>query len=168
MGNKAENLIKLLCLTDALCEFANDVAEQHNCRFEIKINKDKFKFDLPELVAEVNKYRQAILDDIENCPDSERSDEPLTDNSEPIFGEPVVPEPTTKKTSSDEITMSDFDDIRKDMPDNVKKIFDLVLPLAIIEEAKAQENAVEIVPKEKRIQAIEMHVILKLAQLATS
>lgn len=73
-----------------------------------------------------------------------------------------------KKTSSDDIVSSDFDYIREIMPDTVKKIFDLVLPLSIIEEEKAYGSTAEPVSKEKRIKAIEMHAMLKLEQIATS
>ena len=69
MSNKAEPLIKLLCFTESLCAFADDVAEYeyHDCLFNVEIKEDKFQFDLPELVAEIRKYRQAVIDDTKNC-----------------------------------------------------------------------------------------------------
>lgn len=69
MANEADNLFKLLCLTDTLCTFVDDVVGHYNCQFEVKINSDKFKFNLPELVAEVRKYSQIVVDDIESCSD---------------------------------------------------------------------------------------------------
>lgn len=158
MSNEAQNLSKLLHFIESLCAFADDVAKYHDCQFNVEIDDDKFKFDLPELVAEIRKYRQAVIDDIENCNDEPSSNEP----------ELFVPEFATKKTSNDEITMSDFDYFRQDMPDTVKTIFNLMLPLSIIEEAKAHERTTEPMPKEKRIKAIEMHTMLRLAQIAVS
>ena len=167
MSNKAKNLSKLLHFTESLCAFADDVAdyEYHDCLFNVEIDDDKFQFDLPELVAEIRKYHQAVIDDTENCSDAERSNE-VADKPKSVFAEPFVPEFPTKKTSSDEITMSDFDDFRQDMPDTVKTIFNLMLPLSIIEEAKAHERATEPMPKEKRIKEIKMHTMLRLAQIA--
>ena len=77
-----------------------------------------------------------------------------------------MPEFTTEKTSNVEITSSDFDYFRQGMPDTVKTMFNLVLPLSIIEEAKAHEKATEPMPKETRIKAVEMHTMLRLAQIA--
>lgn len=169
MSNRAEPLIKLLCFIDVLCDFADSVTdyEYHDHRFIVEIDDDKFNFDLPELVAEIRKYRQAVIDDIENCSDDEWGDE-VADKPKSVFDELFVPEFTTEKTSNDEITMSDFDTFRQDMPDNAKKVFDLVLPLSIIEGAEAYEKATEPMPKEKRIKAIEMHTMLRLAQIAVS
>ena len=77
MSNKAKNLSKLLHFTESLCAFADDVAdyEYHDCLFNVEIDDDKFQFDLPELVAEIRKYHQAVIDDTENCSDAERSNE---------------------------------------------------------------------------------------------
>ena len=58
MSNETQNLSKLLHLTESLCAFADDVSKYHD-------------FDLPELVAETRKYRQAVIDDIEDCSDDE-------------------------------------------------------------------------------------------------
>ena len=112
---------------------------------------------MPELVAEVRKYHKAVIDDIENCSDKRKS----------IFAELFVPEFTTK-TSNDEITAADFDYFRQGMPYTIKKVFDLMLPLSIIEEAKSHEKATEPMTKETRIKAIEMHTMLRLAQIAVS
>lgn len=163
MNSEALNLSKLLHFTESLCAFADNVQDRYECTFNIKIDDDKFKFTLPELIAETRKYRQAVIDDIETCANDEHKCE-----HKPIFDESFVPDFTTKKTSSDEIVSSDFDYIRETMPDTVKKIFDLVLPLSIIEEEKAYGSMAEPVSKEKRIKAIEMHAMLKLAQIATS
>lgn len=167
MSNETQNLSKLLHFTESLCAFADDVAKYHDCQFNVEIEYDKFKFNLPELVAEVRKYRQAVIDDIENCSDDEWGDE-VADKPKSVFAELFVPEFTTIKTSNDEITMSDFDYFREDMPDTIKTIFYLVLPLSIIEEAKAHEKATEHMPKSERIKAIEMHTMLRLAQIAVS
>lgn len=169
MSNRAEPLIKLLCFTDVLCDFADSVTdyEYHDHQFNVEIDDDKFNFDLPELVAEIRKYRQAVIDDIENCSDDERCDE-VADKPKSVFAELFVPEFTTEKTSNDEITMSDFDNFRQGMPDTVKTMFNLVLPLSIIEEAEDHEKATEPMPKEKRIKAIEMHTMLRLARIAVS
>lgn len=105
MSNEFQNLSKFVHFTDALCEFVDNVAENYDCQFNIEIDDDKFKFDLPELVAEIRKYSQAVIDDIENF------------NDEPSSNEPEF---TAEKTSNDEITMSDFDDVRKDRSDPVK------------------------------------------------
>ena len=168
MSNKTQNLSKLLCFTDVLCDFADSVTdyEYHDHQFNIGIDDDKFNFDLPELVSEIRKYRQAVIDDIENCSDDEWGDE-VADIPKSFFDELFVPEFTTK-TSNDEITMSDFDYFRQGMPDTIKKVFDLVLPLSIIEEAEAHEKATEPMPKEKRIKAIEMHTMMNLARIAVS
>lgn len=168
MSNEYQNLSKLLHFTDALCEFVDNVAENYDCQFNVEIDDDKFKFDLPELVAEIRKYRQAVIDDIENYSDDEQDDKLAADKPKSVFDEPFVPEFTTKKTSSDEITMSDFDDVRKDMPDTVKKLFDLLLPLAIIEEAKGHEKLPEPKTKSERVKAIEMYTMLRMAQIAVS
>lgn len=167
MSNEAQNLSKLLHFTESLCVFADDVAENYDCQFNVEIDDDKFQFDLPELVAEIRKYRQAVIDDIENCSDDERSDE-VADKPKSILDEPFVPEFTTKKTSNDEITMSDFDYFRQDMPDTVNKLFDLLLPLSIIEEENGHKKLSEPKPKSERIKAIEMHTMLRLAQIAVS
>lgn len=87
MNSEAMNLSKLLHFTESLCVFADDVAENYDCQFNVEIGDDKFKFDLPELVAEIRKYRQAVIDDIENFNDEPSSNEP----------EPFVPDFTTKK-----------------------------------------------------------------------
>ena len=160
MSNETQNLSKLLCLTDVLCDFADDVTsyEYHDHLFNVEIDDDKFNFDLPALVAEIRKYRQAVIDDIENPSDKPKS----------VFAGLFVPEFTTEKTSNDEITMSDFDNFRQGMPYTIKKVFDLMLPLSIIEEAKAHEKATEPMTKETRIKAIEMHTMLRLAQIAVS
>ena len=73
MSNEAKNLSKLLCFTDVLCDFADSVTdyEYHDHQFNVEIDDDKFNFDLPELVAEIRKYRQAVIDDIEDCSDDE-------------------------------------------------------------------------------------------------
>ena len=167
MSNKAKNLSKLLHFTESLCAFADDVAdyEYHDCLFNVEIDDDKFQFDLPELVAEIRKYHQAVIDDTENCSDAERSNE-VADKPKSVFAEPFVPEFPTKKTSSDEITMSDFDDFRQDMPDTVKTIFNLMLPLSIIEEAKGHEKLPEPKSKDERIKEIGMYAMLRLAQIA--
>ena len=159
MSNETQNLSKLLCFTDVLCDFADSVTdyEYHDHQFNVEIDDDKYNFDLPELVAEIRKSRKAVIDDIENCSNKRKS----------IFDEPFVPEFTTK-TSNDEITMSDFDYFRQGMPDTIKKVFDLVLPLSIIEEAEAHEKATEPMPKEKRIKAIEMHTMMNLARIVVS
>lgn len=68
MSDIAENLSKFLHFTDALCNFADSTTE-NNYKFYIVIDNDEFTFDLPELVAEIRKYRQAVIDDIENCDD---------------------------------------------------------------------------------------------------
>ena len=167
MSNKAKNLSKLLHFTESLCDFADDVAdyEYHDCLFNVEIDDGKFQFDLPELVAEIRKYHQAVIDDTENCSDAERSNE-VADKPKSVFAEPFVPEFPTKKTSSDEITMSDFDYFRQDMPDSVKPIFYLMLPLSIIEEAKAHERAPEPKPKSERVKEIGMYAMLGMAQIA--
>ena len=69
MSNEAKNLSKLLHFTESLCAFADDVAEYeyHDCLFNVEIDDDKFQFDLPELVAEIRKYHQAVIDDTKNC-----------------------------------------------------------------------------------------------------
>ena len=169
MSNKTQNLSKLLCFTDVLCDFADSVTdyEYHDHQFNIVIDDDKFNFDLPELVAEIRKSRKAVIDDIENCSDDEWGDE-VADIPKSFFDELFVPEFTTGKTSSDEITMSDFDYFRQGMPDTIKKVFDLMLPLSIIEEAKANEKATEPMPKETRIKAIEMCTMIRIAQIAVS
>ena len=64
--------------------------------------------------------------------------------------------------------MSDFDTFRQGMPDTVKTMFNLVLPLSIIEEAEAHEKATEPMTKEKRIKAIEMCTMIRIAQIAVS
>ena len=79
-----------------------------------------------------------------------------------------MPEFTTEKTSNDEITMSDFDTFRQGMPDTVKKMFNLVLPLSIIEEAEGHKKLDKPKQKSERIKEIEMHTMLKLAQIAVS
>ena len=79
-----------------------------------------------------------------------------------------MPEFTTEKTSNDEITMSDFDNFRQGMPDTVKTTFNLVLPLSIIEEAEAHKKLDKPKQKSERIKAIEMHIMLRLAQIAVS
>ena len=169
MSNKTQNLSKLLCFTDVLCDFADDVTdyEYHDHQFNIGIDDDKFNFDLPELVAEIRKYRQAVIDDIENCSDDERCDE-VADRPKSIFDGLFVPEFTTEKTSNDKITMSDFDNFRQGMPDTVKTMFNLVLPLSIIEEAEAHEKATEPKQKSERIKAIEMHTMMSLARIVVS
>lgn len=166
MAIKAQNLSKLLHFTESLCAFA-DVTKYHDCQFNIEIDDDKFKFDLPELVAETRKYRQAVIDDIENCSDDEWGDE-VADKPKSVFAELFVPEFTTIKTSNDEITMSDFDSLRQGMPDTIKAIFYLVLPLSILEEAEAHKKLDKPKPKSERIKGIEMHTMLRLAQIAVS
>ena len=168
MSTEAQNLSKLLYFTESLCAFADDVAQYHDYQFNVEIDDDKSKFDLPELVAEIRKYRQAVIDDIENLSDDEQDNKPSADDTKSIFGEPFVPEFTTKKTSSDEITMSDFDDVRKDMSDIVKKLFDLLLPLSIIEEENRHKKLPEPKPKSERIKAIKMYTMLRMAQIAVS
>ena len=167
MSNEAQNLSKLLHFTDVLCDFADDVTdyEYHDHQFNVEIDDDKFNFDLPELVAEIRKYRQAVIDDIENCSDDEWVDE-VADKPKSFFAELFVPEFTTIKTSNDEITMSDFDNFRQGMPDTVKTMFNLVLPLSIIEEAEVHEKLDKPKPKSERIKEIEMHTMLRLAQIA--
>lgn len=98
MSNEAKNLSKLLHFTESLCAFADDVAdyEYHDCLFNVEIDDDKFQFDLPELVAEIRKYHQAVIDDTENCSDAERSNE-VADKPKSVFAEPFVPEFPTKK-----------------------------------------------------------------------
>ena len=64
--------------------------------------------------------------------------------------------------------MSDFDYFRQGMPDTVKTMFNLVLPLSIIEEAEAHEKATEPMTKEQRIKAIEMHTMMSLARIVVS
>lgn len=167
MSNETQNLSKLLHFTESLCAFADDVAKYYDCQFNVEIDDDKFKFDLPELVAEIRKYRQAIIDDIENCSDDEWGDE-VADKPKSVFAELFVPEFTTEKTSNDEITMSDFDNFRQGMPDTVKTTFNLVLPLSIIEEAEAHKKLDKPKQKSERIKAIEMHIMLRLAQIAVS
>lgn len=61
MSNEAENISRLLHFTEALCDFTDDITKYHDCHFSIEIDDDKFKFGLPELVAEIRKYRQAFL-----------------------------------------------------------------------------------------------------------
>lgn len=161
MSNEYQNLSKLLHFTDSLCAFADNAAENYDCRFNVEIGDDKFKFDLPELVAEIRKYRQAVIDDIENLSNGEQ------DDTKSIFDEPFVPEFTTK-TSNDEITMSDFDDVRKDMSGSVKKMFDLLLPLSIIEEENEHKKLSEPKPKSVRVKAIEMYTMLRMAQITVS
>lgn len=167
MSNKAEPLIKLLCFTESLCAFADDVAEYdyHDCLFNVEIKEDKFQFDLPELVAEIRKYRQSILDYIGNPSADEWSDE-VADKIKLVFGEPFVPEFPTKKTSSDEITISDFDYFRKDMSDTLQNLLDLLLLSLIIEEAKGHEKLPEPKSKDERIKEIGMYAMLRLAQIA--
>ena len=166
MSNETQNLSKLLHFTESLCAFADDVSKYHD-------------FDLSGLVAETRKYRQAVIDDIEDCSDDEWGDDiedcsddewgdEVADKPKSFFDELFVPEFTTEKTSNDEITMSDFDTFRLGMPDTVQTMFNLVLPLSIIEEAEAHEKATEPMTKEKRIKAIEMHTMLKLARIAVS
>ena len=77
MSNETLNLSKLLCFIDVLCDFAYDIAdyEYHDLLFNVEIGDVKFEFDLFELVAEVRKYRQAVIDDIENCYDDKWGDE---------------------------------------------------------------------------------------------
>ena len=161
MSNEVENLAKLLHFTDSLCTFVDDVAENYDWQFNIEIDDDKFNFDLPELVAEIRKYRQAVIDDIVNCNDEKQ------DDAKSIFDEPFVPDFTTK-TNSDEITMSDFDYFRKDMPDPVKKVFDLLLPLSIIEEENGHKKLDDPKPKSERIKAIEMYTMLRMSQIVVS
>ena len=155
MSNEDENL----------CAFADEVAENYDCQFNIEIGDDKFKFDLTELVTEIRKSCQVVIDDIENLSDDEK---PSVDKHKSIFDEMFVPEFTTKKTSGDEITMSDFDYFRKDMPDTVKKVFDLLLPLSIFEEAEEHEKLAETKSRDERIKAIEMYTMLRIAQIAVS
>ena len=167
MSNKAKNLSKLLHFTESLCAFADDVAEYdyHDCLFNVEIDDGKFQFDLPELVAEIRKYRQAVIDDTENCSDAEWGDE-VADKPKSVFAELFVPEFTTEKTSNDEITMSDFDTFRQGMPDTIKTMFNLVLPLSIIEEAEGHKKLDKPKQKSERIKEIEMHTMLRLAQIA--
>lgn len=167
MSNEAKNLSKLLHFTESLCAFADDVAEYeyHDCLFNVEIDDDKFQFDLPELVAEIRKYHQAVIDDTENCSDAERSNE-VADKPKSVFAEPFVPEFPTKKASSDEITMSDFDNFSQGMPDTIKTMFNLVLPLSIIEEAEGHKKLDKPKQKSERIKAIEMYAMLRLAQIA--
>lgn len=185
MSNESKNLSKLLCFTDVLCDFADDVTgyEYHDHQFNVEIDDDKFNFDLPELVDEIRKYRQAVIDDIENCSDDEWGDE-VADKPKSFFDELFVPDFTTIKTSNDEvtmsdndevtmsdndkITMSDFDNFRQGMPDTVKTMFNLALPLSIIEEAEAHKKLDKPKPKSERIKEIEMHTMLILAQIAVS
>ena len=169
MSNKTQNLSKLLCFTDVLCDFADDVTdyEYHDHQFNVEIGDDKFQLDLPELVAEIRKSSKAVIQDIENCSDDERCDE-VADKPKSIFDGLFVPEFTTEKTSNDEITMSDFDYFRQGMPYTIKKVFDLMLPLSIIEEAEAHEKATEPMTKEKRIKAIEMCTMIRIAQIVVS
>ena len=169
MSNETQNLSKLLCFTDVLCDFADSVTdyEYHDHQFNVEIDDDKFNFDLPELVAEIRKYRQAVIDDIENCSDDEWGDE-VADKPKSFFDELFVPEFTTEKTSNDEITMSDFDNFRQGMPDTIKTLFDLLLPSLIIEEAKGHEKLPEPKSKGERIQAIEIYAMLEIAQIAVS
>lgn len=167
MAIEAQNLSKLLHFTESLCAFADEVAKYHDCQFTVEIDDDKYKFNLPELVAEVHKYRQAVIDDIENCSDDEWGDE-VADKPKSVFAELFVPECTTIKTSNDEITMSDFDNFRQGMPDTVKTMFNLVLPLSIIEEAEVHKKLDKPKPKSERIKEIEMHTMLRLAQIAVS
>ena len=136
MSNEDQNLSKLLHFTESLCAFADDVAdyEYHDCLFNVEIDDGKFQFDLPELVAEIRKYRQAVIDD--------------------------------KKTSSDEITISDFDYFRKDMSDTLQNLLDLLLLSLIIEEAKGHEKLPESKSKDERIKEIGMYAMLRLAQIA--
>lgn len=167
MSNEAKNLSKLLHFTESLCAFADDVAEYeyHDCLFNVEIDDDKFQFDLPELVAEIRKYHQAVIDDTENCSDTERSNE-VADKPKSVFAEPFVPEFPTKKTSSDEITISDFDYFRKDMSDTLQNLLDLLLLSLIIEEAKGHEKLPEPKSKDERIKEIGMYAMLRLAQIA--
>ena len=80
MSNETQNLSKLLCFTDVLCDFADSVTdyEYHDHQFNVEIDDDKFNFDLPELVAEIRKYRQAVIDDIDSCNDCDVSRSLLT------------------------------------------------------------------------------------------
>ena len=167
MTNRAEPLIKFLHFTESLCAFADKVGKNHDCQFNIEIDDDKFQFDLPDLVAEIRKYRQVVIDDVENCSDDEWGDE-VADKPKSFFDELFVPEFTTEKTSNDEITMSDFDTFRQGMPDTVKTMFNLVLPLSIIEEAEGHEKLDKPKQKSERIKEIEMHTMLKLARIAVS
>ena len=95
MSNEAKNLSKLLHFTESLCAFADDVAdyEYHDCLFNVEIDDDKFQFDLPELVAEIRKYHQAVIDDTENCSDAERSNE-VADKPKSVI-HPAVKPPTS-------------------------------------------------------------------------
>lgn len=65
MSDIAKNISKFLHFTDALCNFADNTTE-NNYNFYIVIDDDEFTFDLPKLVAEIRKYRQAVIDDIES------------------------------------------------------------------------------------------------------
>ena len=130
MSNETQNLSKLLCFIDVLCDFAEDVSgyEYHDHEFNVELDDNKFNFDLPELVAEIRKSRQAVINDIENCSDDEWGDEevympnsfldelfPLefttektsndevADKPKSFFDELFVLEPTTEKTSNDEV-----------------------------------------------------------------
>ena len=167
MSNETQNLSKLLHFTESLCAFADDVAEYeyHDCLFNVEIDDGKFQFDLPELVAEIRKYHQAVIDDTENCSDDEWGNE-VADKPKSVFAELFVPEFTTEKTSNDEITMSDFDNFRQGMPDTLQNLLDLLLLSLIIEEAKGHEKLPEPKSKDERIKEIGMYAMLRLAQIA--
>lgn len=75
---------------------------------------------------------------------------------------------SNQKTSNDEITMSDFVDFCKDMPDPVKEVFNLVLPISILEEAEKYKKASTLKTKSERIKTIEALTMLRLAQIAVS
>ena len=70
--------------------------------------------------------------------------------------------------SNDEITMSDFDYFRKDMSDDIKELFDSLLPLLILAEAEGHEELPEPKSKDERIQTIEVYAMLGMAQIAVS
>ena len=67
--------------------------------------------------------------------------------------------------SNDEITMSDFDYFRKDMPDDIKELFDSLLPLLILAEAEEHEELPEPKSKDERIQTIEVYAMQEMAHL---
>lgn len=162
MNTTAESLHKLLYLSQSLCQFASEMAKHYDCQFVIEIGNDKLNFDLPELVAEVLTCRQVLIDDIEVF-----SSKQASYGIKSIFDEPFIPDITTVKTSDDEIVMSDFDYMRKDMPDSVKNFFDMLLPVSILTEAKKHEELDSPMTKSERVKAIEMHTMLLMAQIAT-
>lgn len=166
MSNEAKNFSKFVHFTDALYAFADDVINHSilkpylsDYKCVVEIGDDRFTLPVHELMDQIRKYRQTVLDDILCLSDDAKNGGINCDEGE--SGEVLSNEPKP----CDDITMSDFDYIRRDMPRGVKEMFDLLLPISIAEEAAGHKSLDNPKPKSERIEAIEKYTMLRMTQI---